>query len=880
MSHFFDLNTRRFTHREYWWGNRSPMVIIAWIIKWLRIPIPGSADDANVDSTLPFRVESSPPEITAAFEPLALELQALGFHSPIYHVIRDYGTQTAFYWATWLHASGLHFARIHHRTWDRVKNRNRGLFPMFFTEFNDGTFLVSSAGKPDMEAPDSVRMNRMRGAATLKLWSEHQRLAEELSRQSAMRRTVTADELAAAVERHHILLRDFHLARGVFHERTTAEQDRIDAYTARVETGRTSGVAHPEILAELDQLQEQKKPAWSSTIWILVLSGVAFFAAGAAQWDWKFTLILIPVLLFHESGHWIAMRLCRYRNLRMFFIPFFGAAVTGRNWNVPGWKKALVSLAGPVPGIVVGMVLGTIGMVLRKEWLNDAATVLLLINGFNLLPVLPLDGGHVVHATLFCRNRWLDLVFRIAAIAGMFLLGSLGGIRMFVYLIIPLVMGLPVAFKLAQTVDHFRRHPLPPPLPGEDWIPPATAEAIVSAVKAAVPKNMTNKMVAMHSLSVYETLNARPPGVLATIGLLTLHGGAAVMALLFGVLLTVNKHAGLGDFVKAAARQPRHAISCADISSFGGGAATNASVRDNILVTFHGPAAAADAFSRLQGGIPAAARLVRFGDTVVLSIPNGDAAREQWFDKLQGYSTNLFVAASNAPVTVAFTFLAPTIEVASNLQEQISGYFEAGGLHLVPPWSPDAKAPGMQAKFRARQQWRRIGSETSIVWSDPSLRAYNAKMRDAFRRGAQAEMKRLSDEHEKAGLRLQDDVLKRLRAPGSGVDPELVDLHAELFRRTLTNRVERLAIQRRVAARLGEEAYTDGHPDRVADAYSAGGGCTQHGLLLELRWGQFQDPIAGPPAFVRWLCESNCRTIKYDFFGVGEVDDGDDEGGF
>ena len=61
------------------------------------------------------------------------------------------------------------------------------------------------------------------------------------------------------------------------------------------------------------------------------------------------------------------MRIFHYRNLRMFFIPLFGAAVTGRNWNVPGWKKALVSLAGPLPGIALGIFLGVAGIACAAE---------------------------------------------------------------------------------------------------------------------------------------------------------------------------------------------------------------------------------------------------------------------------------------------------------------------------------------------------------------------------------------------------------------------------------------------------------------------------------------------------------------------------------
>src|SRR5439155_4332897 len=124
-------------------------------------------------------------------------------------------------------------------------------------------------------------------------------------------------------------------------------------------------------------------------------------------------------LVFHELGHYVAMRVFGYRNLRMFFIPFFGAAVSGQHYNIAGWKKAVVALAGPLPGIVLGVPLGVIGAVANESKVIEVAWMLLVLNGFNLLPFLPLDGGWVVHAVLFVRHPVLEVVFRIFAALAM-----------------------------------------------------------------------------------------------------------------------------------------------------------------------------------------------------------------------------------------------------------------------------------------------------------------------------------------------------------------------------------------------------------------------------------------------------------------------------
>ena len=87
------------------------------------------------------------------------------------------------------------------------------------------------------------------------------------------------------------------------------------------------------------------------------------------------------------------MRIFGYRNLRMFFIPLFGAAVSGQNFNVAGWKKALVSLAGPVPGILIGTAMAIVALRVDQPWMEKAAMLAVVVNSINLLPFVPLDGG-------------------------------------------------------------------------------------------------------------------------------------------------------------------------------------------------------------------------------------------------------------------------------------------------------------------------------------------------------------------------------------------------------------------------------------------------------------------------------------------------------
>src|SRR5438046_4953956 len=124
---------------------------------------------------------------------------------------------------------------------------------MFMTGFADGSFLVLSAGKPDMATPDTVEMMRKPGAKADALWRIHEQKAQELAGRKMIRPVASRDELIAACEDLHVLLRDFHLARGVFRPRSEAEIAKAQWTAARVEEARASGFENAEVLVELEK---------------------------------------------------------------------------------------------------------------------------------------------------------------------------------------------------------------------------------------------------------------------------------------------------------------------------------------------------------------------------------------------------------------------------------------------------------------------------------------------------------------------------------------------------------------------------------------------------------------------------------------------------
>lgn len=148
---------------------------------------------------------------------------------------------------------------------------------------------------------------------------------------------------------------------------------------------------------------------------LTVLSAIAFFVVGAWAWSPKFVLLLFPILLLHELGHFAVMKLFGYQEVRLFFVPLLGAAVAGRSKSGSISQKIIVPLAGPLPGIIVAAVLWFSGVTATHPTANAMAIMLLAVNGFNLLPILPLDGGWLVQ-TLLAKRPWLEFAFRCITI--------------------------------------------------------------------------------------------------------------------------------------------------------------------------------------------------------------------------------------------------------------------------------------------------------------------------------------------------------------------------------------------------------------------------------------------------------------------------------
>jgi Zn-dependent protease len=146
---------------------------------------------------------------------------------------------------------------------------------------------------------------------------------------------------------------------------------------------------------------------------------LATFAAYSALFTWKFALLVMAAIGWHESGHVWAMKRCEIKTSGFYFLPFLGgvAVAKGEYKSYSTWS--FIALMGPIWGLALSLACLCAYLCLGLPWLAAAASWMAAINLFNLLPVNPLDGGQVMRTITFSIHEKAGLYF----LGGSMLLG-------------------------------------------------------------------------------------------------------------------------------------------------------------------------------------------------------------------------------------------------------------------------------------------------------------------------------------------------------------------------------------------------------------------------------------------------------------------------
>ena len=171
----------------------------------------------------------------------------------------------------------------------------------------------------------------------------------------------------------------------------------------------------------------------------VVLAG-ASLAAYSWFFSFQFALALIACLVFHEYGHVRAMRYFGMKTKGIYLIPFMGGLALGDDKINTRWQDVVISIMGPTFGLIMSLVCLIAYWVTGEMFFAGLASFNALLNLFNLLPILPLDGGHILKSVAFSMNSkagialcgvgaafgvYLSYTFGLALLGFLLLIGSI-----------------------------------------------------------------------------------------------------------------------------------------------------------------------------------------------------------------------------------------------------------------------------------------------------------------------------------------------------------------------------------------------------------------------------------------------------------------------
>ena len=132
---------------------------------------------------------------------------------------------------------------------------------------------------------------------------------------------------------------------------------------------------------------------------------------------------LLPGVLLHELAHWITVQMSG-GNVTALRVDAAGlcldmSGVIGRS------REMICAAAGPTAGLLWSAAASNI----HSDWWQKSAAVSLLLNLFNLLPAVPLDGGRILFSATGSRKAvlcstsavvaillWISLYYRIVGL--------------------------------------------------------------------------------------------------------------------------------------------------------------------------------------------------------------------------------------------------------------------------------------------------------------------------------------------------------------------------------------------------------------------------------------------------------------------------------
>lgn len=144
---------------------------------------------------------------------------------------------------------------------------------------------------------------------------------------------------------------------------------------------------------------------WQGTAYRLHPLFILLMIASVATGYFIELIALFGIVFIHEMGHVACAKGFGWKVAEVQVLPFGGVAVIDPASHVTAWQEVAVALAGPFQHLwMIGLTLILMNFGIWDEaWGHYFIHANAIIGLFNLLPILPLDGGKVLQALLSLR---------------------------------------------------------------------------------------------------------------------------------------------------------------------------------------------------------------------------------------------------------------------------------------------------------------------------------------------------------------------------------------------------------------------------------------------------------------------------------------------
>jgi Zn-dependent protease len=145
------------------------------------------------------------------------------------------------------------------------------------------------------------------------------------------------------------------------------------------------------------------------------------FAVWTMLFSWKFAILIMGSIGFHEYGHIVAMRYCGLRTKGFYFLPLAG----GVSVTIDPYRSyedwSIVAIMGPVFGMLLAAAMVALYYATGLPIFASAAVFMCGVNAFNLLPIYPLDGALLLRTVVSSirKDIWYPILLVCGVLGGL-----------------------------------------------------------------------------------------------------------------------------------------------------------------------------------------------------------------------------------------------------------------------------------------------------------------------------------------------------------------------------------------------------------------------------------------------------------------------------